>query len=157
MSLLDYVKDVGHSLFGNDDSAAEKIKEYLLADNPGIDGLGVSYQKGFVTLTGASKTWDAVEKAILMAGNVKGVGRVISNIVVAEDAATAPAELGGAAASGAGQYYEIKPGDTLSAIAKHYLGDANAWPTLFAANREVIKDPDKIFPGQKIRIPAASA
>jgi len=150
MSLLDFVTDIGHSLFNSDEKAAEAIKNHILADNPGIDDLGVTYQKGFVTLTGASQTWEAVEKAILMAGNVKGVGKVISNIQVAEGAEIAPAELGG---SGSGQYYEIKSGDTLSAIAKHLLGDANAYMKIFEANREVIKDPNKIFPGQKIRIP----
>ena len=150
MSLLDFVTDIGHSLFNSDEKAAEAIKEHILADNPGIDDLGVTYQKGFVTLTGASQTWEAVEKAILMAGNVNGVGKVISNIQVAEGAEVAPAELGG---SGSGQYYEIKSGDTLSAIAKHLLGDANAYMKIFEANREVIKDPNKIFPGQKIRIP----
>lgn len=150
MSLLDFVKDIGHSLFGTDDTAAEKIKEHILADNPGIENLGVAFQKGFVTLTGASSSWEAVEKAILMAGNVQGVGRVISNIEVTESVASAPVELGG---SGAVQYYEIKRGDTLSAIAKQFLGDANAYPKIFEANREVIKDPNRIFPGQKIRIP----
>jgi len=150
MSLLDFVTDIGHSLFNSDEKAAEAIKNHILADNPGIDDLGVTYQKGFVTLTGSSQTWEAVEKAILMAGNVKGVGKVISNIQVAEGAEVAPAELGG---SGSGQYYEIKSGDTLSAIAKHLLGDANAYMKIFEANREVIKDPNKIFPGQKIRIP----
>lgn len=150
MSLLDFVKDIGHSLFGSDDTAAEKIKEHILADNPGIENLGVTFQKGFVTLTGASQSWAAVEKAILMAGNVQGVGRVISNIEVTESTAAAPVELGG---TGTGRYYEIKRGDTLSAIAKQFLGDANAYPKIFEANREVIKDPNKIFPGQKIRIP----
>jgi nucleoid-associated protein YgaU len=150
MSLLDFVTDIGHSLFNSDEKAAEAIKNHILADNPGIDDLGVTYQKGFVTLNGTSQTWEAVEKAILMAGNVKGVGKVISNIQVAQGAEVAPAELGG---SGSGQYYEIKRGDTLSAIAKHLLGDANAYMKIFEANREVIKDPNKIFPGQKIRIP----
>ena len=151
MSLLDYVKDIGHSLFSSDDQAAEKIKEHILANNPGIDALEVTYQKGFVTLAGASQTWEAVEKAILLAGNVKGVGRVVSQIQVAEDLGGSPVELGGA---GGGQYYEIKSGDTLSAIAKHFYGDASQYPKIFEANREVIKDANKIFPGQKIRIPA---
>ena len=47
----------------------------------------------------------------------------------------------------------IQRGDTLSHIAKRYYGSANKWPRLFEANREVIEDPDKIFPGQKIRVP----
>jgi nucleoid-associated protein YgaU len=152
MGLLDFVKDIGHSLFSSDDDkAADKIKDHILADNPGIDPLDVKYQDGFVTLGGSSSSWEAVEKAILMAGNVKGVGRVVSEIQVSEAAGNAPQELGG---TGAGQYYEVKSGDTLSAIAKQFLGDANAYPKIFEANREVIKDPNKIFVGQKIRIPA---
>ncbi len=50
-------------------------------------------------------------------------------------------------------YYEIASGDTLSKVAKQFYGDANAYPKIFEANREVIKDPDLIFVGQKIRIP----
>ena len=53
------------------------------------------------------------------------------------------------------QYYVIKSGDTLSAIAKQFYGDANQYPKIFDSNREVIKDANLIFPGQKIRIPKA--
>ena len=150
MSLLDFVSDIGQALFNSEEHAAEKIQHHILADNPGIENLGVLFQKGFVTLTGTSKSWEAVEKAILMAGNVKGVGKVISNIEVSENQDLAPVELGG---SGNNPYYVIKSGDTLSAIAKQFLGDASKYPAIFEANREVIKHPDKIFPGQKIRIP----
>lgn len=150
MSLLDFVSDIGQALFNSEEHAAEKIQHHILADNPGIENLGVLFQKGFVTLTGTSKRWEAVEKAILMAGNVKGVGKVISNIEVSENQDLAPGELGG---SGNNPYYVIKSGDTLSAIAKQFLGDASKYPAIFEANREVIKHPDKIFPGQKIRIP----
>lgn len=150
MSLLDFVSDIGQALFNSEEHAAEKIQHHILADNPGIENLGVLFQKGFVTLTGTSKRWEAVEKAILMAGNVKGVGKVISNIEVSESQDLAPGELGG---SGNNPYYVIKSGDTLSAIAKQFLGDASKYPAIFEANREVIKHPDKIFPGQKIRIP----
>jgi nucleoid-associated protein YgaU len=55
------------------------------------------------------------------------------------------------------EFYVIEEGDTLSAIAKQFYGDANAYPQIVKANREVIKDADKIFPGQKIRIPKAIA
>ena len=49
--------------------------------------------------------------------------------------------------------YTIKSGDTLSKIAKQYYGNANDWKKIFEANKGVIKDADKIFPGQKIVIP----
>jgi len=54
------------------------------------------------------------------------------------------------------QTYTVKPGDTLSKIAKQYLGDANAYPAIFEANRDQLSDPDKIKPGQVLKIPPAS-
>ena len=51
--------------------------------------------------------------------------------------------------------YEVKPGDSLSKIAKRVYGNASDWKKIFEANTDVLKDPDKIFPGQKLKIPAA--
>lgn len=53
----------------------------------------------------------------------------------------------------AAETYEVKKGDSLSRIAKSVYGDASAWKRIFEANQDVIKDPDKIFPGQKLKIP----
>ncbi|HJS59472.1 MAG TPA: LysM peptidoglycan-binding domain-containing protein [Vicinamibacteria bacterium] len=49
--------------------------------------------------------------------------------------------------------YEVKSGDSLSKIAKRVYGNANAWKRIFEANKDVLKDPDKIYPGQKLKIP----
>ena len=78
-----------------------------------------------------------------MAGNVKGVSEVKAAAV------SAPPQQAQV------EYYVIQKGDTLSAIAKRYYGNANDYPRIFEANREVIKDADLIYPGQKIRIPMA--
>jgi nucleoid-associated protein YgaU len=94
-----------------------------------------------VSLSGKADSPEALEKAVLMAGNVKGVSEVKADQVEAP-AQTAKVE-----------FYEIQKGDTLSAIAKQFYGDANAYPQIFEANREVIKDVDLIYPGQKIRVP----
>ena len=51
--------------------------------------------------------------------------------------------------------YEVKSGDSLSKIAKRVYGNASAWKKIYEANRDLLKDPDKIFPGQKLKIPAA--
>lgn len=59
-------------------------------------------------------------------------------------------------ASEASETYEVKPGDSLSKIAKRVYGNASQWKRIFEANQDVIKDPDKIFPGQKLKIPSAS-
>jgi nucleoid-associated protein YgaU len=50
--------------------------------------------------------------------------------------------------------YEVKAGDSLSKIAKREYGNANEWPRIFEANKDILKDPDKIFPGQVLKIPA---
>ena len=50
--------------------------------------------------------------------------------------------------------YEVQAGDTLSKIAKREYGNANAWNRIFEANKDILKDPNKIFPGQKLKIPA---
>jgi nucleoid-associated protein YgaU len=57
------------------------------------------------------------------------------------------------AAQGAGKTYTVKSGDTLSKIAKEHLGDANAYNEIFDANRDQLSDPDKIQPGQVLKIP----
>lgn len=55
--------------------------------------------------------------------------------------------------STATKVYEVKSGDSLSKIAKREYGDANKWPEIFEANKDILKDPNKIFPGQKLKIP----
>jgi nucleoid-associated protein YgaU len=72
-----------------------------------------------------------------------------SKEVVADIKATAPAAGAGAAES----TYTVQSGDTLSKIAKEKLGDANAYMNIFNANRDQLSDPDKIKPGQVLKIP----
>jgi len=141
MGLLSFAKDIGKKLFSHEEEAPEKITAYIEEDNPGVSDLQVDVKDGVVTLAGEAESAEALEKAMLMAGNVAGVSEVRSDSVVAP-AATEKVE-----------YYEIVSGDTLSAIAQKYYGKASAYPRIFDANREVIKDPDKIYVGQKIRIP----
>jgi LysM repeat protein len=144
MGLFDFAKDVGKKLFGNDAEAGEKIKAEIEQDNPGIKGLTVNYDHGVVSLTGEAESPEAMEKAVLMAGNVKGVEEV------KVDQLAAPPQTAEV------DFYVIEKGDTLSAIAKKYYGNANAYPRIFEANREVIKDANLIYPGQKIRIPKSA-
>jgi nucleoid-associated protein YgaU len=59
-----------------------------------------------------------------------------------------------APAAKAYEAYVVKSGDSLSKIAKQHYGNANEWKRIFEANTDVIKDPNKIFPGQKLKIPA---
>ncbi len=141
MGLLSFAKDIGKKLFNREEEAPDKITAYIEEDNPGVSNLQVDVKDGVVTLAGEAESAEAMEKAMLMAGNVAGVKEVRADNVVAP------------AATDKVEYYEIVSGDTLSAIAQKYYGKASAYPRIFEANREVIKDPDKIYVGQKIRIP----
>jgi nucleoid-associated protein YgaU len=143
MGLFDFAAEFGKKLFGNDDDPAEKIKAHIESDNPGVRNLGVAYDDGKVVLSGEADSAEVVEKTVLIAGNVQGVTEVSAENIIAPD--PTPGQRV--------EYYVIQKGDTLSKIAKQYLGNAMDYPKIFEANREVIKDPDLIYPGQKIRIP----
>ena len=73
---------------------------------------------------------------------------VVADIKVTGGPAAAPA-----AQAPAARTYTVKSGDTLSGIAKEYLGNANAYNKIFEANRDQLSDPDKIKPGQVLKIP----
>jgi nucleoid-associated protein YgaU len=152
MGLLDFLRDTGRDLFGGKKgNEAETIKEEIQKELGGnVKNLGVMYNDGKVTLQGEATSTAAREKAVLIAGNVRGVESVNDDALRVASAAGAPAT---ATAAYQPRYYTIESGDTLSGIAKAHYGDANRWNELFEANREVIKDPDKIYPGQRIRVP----
>ena len=163
MSLFGFVKDIGRKLFDKEEDAAQKIKDHIEANNPGVTDLEVNYEDGYVGLRGVCDSAEAMEKCVLMAGNVKGVKDIYTfglKVKDTEMVAAADADDGDKQVIPQSdqkvEYYTIESGDTLSKIAKEYYGDAMQYPKIFEANREVIEDPDKIFPGQKIRIPLAS-
>ena len=139
MGFFDFMKNVGTDLFKGGKDEAKEVEALLNAElGDKITDLAVEHNDGTIGLSGSCADEATKEKAILLAGNIKGVGQVNS------DTLTAPA---------AAEFYTIKSGDSLSKIAKQYYGDAMKYPMLFEANREVIKHPDKIYPGQQIRIP----
>ena len=142
MGLFDFASNIGKKVFGSGDDASEKITQQLENDNPGVDNISADFQDGVVTISGESDDPEAVEKAILMAGNMEGVSQIINNT-------NQPLED----ENDQVDYYVIQSGDTLSKLAKSYYGNASEYQKIFEANREVIQDPDLIFVGQKIRIP----
>lgn len=142
MGLFDFARNIGKKLFGDDDAdAAEKIKAHIEADNPGVDNLEITLEDGVAKISGDVKDSAALEKAILMAGNVEGV----SEVQLGDVKGANPAENV--------EYYEIQKGDTLWKIAADAYGNGARYTEIFEANKEVIKDANLIYPGQKIRIP----
>ena len=141
MGLFDFASDLGKKLFGGEDNASEKIQQSIESDNPGVEGLKVEVEDGVAKVSGKAKDQSAFEKIVLMAGNVFGIGEVQAGELKVEE----PAEI-------KVEYYVIQKGDTLWGIAKQYLGNGSRYTQIFEDNREVIKDPDLIYPGQKIRI-----
>jgi len=110
----------------------------------GLDTTGVDIEvddDGGVSLIGQAASQEAKEKILLAIGNVEGVGGV-------NDKAAA---LGGGRES---QFHTVKSGDTLSAISKTYYGTWRLYPEIFEANKPMLSHPDKIYPGQVLRIPA---
>ncbi|WP_304334370.1 peptidoglycan-binding protein LysM [Conchiformibius steedae] len=172
MGLFSFIQDAGASLFGSDDPAevSAKIKSHLEEQLLGLHQLEADFdpETKTVILTGIAPDVAASEKAALAAGNVSGVKHVDNRLkllvqVAAEAAArreSAEAE-GGApsaaenaeAAATQSRFHDVVKGDTLSAIAKQYYGDANQYNKIFEANKPMLTDPNKIYPGQKLRIP----
>lgn len=153
MGLFSFIKDAGEKLLGRgeaakadpaaaNEAAANAIKNYIGSMNLGADNLAVAFDgaSGSVTVSGTAKTQDIKEKILLCCGNVAGVGQVVDNLKVAE-----PAEEP--------RFYTVVRGDTLSKIAKQHYGNANDYMKIFEANKPMLTHPDKIYPGQTLRIP----
>jgi nucleoid-associated protein YgaU len=107
-----------------------------------VQDLGVRVDDDRVTLTGTADSQENREKIVLLVGNVEGIGSVDDQLKVSKPEPEAT-------------FYEVKSGDTLSKISKQFYGDANKYMVIFEANKPMLKDPDEIYPGQRLRIPAA--
>jgi nucleoid-associated protein YgaU len=171
MALLDFIKDAGEKLFpvGTSSSssqtqstqqsssasqqevsaanakAGDAILNYIKSQNLQATGLTVTYDGATHTAAvyGVAPDQETKEKIILCCGNVAGVAHVDDRMSVDQSGANEA------------QFYTVKSGDTLSKIAKQSYGDANQYTKIFEANRPMLKNPDKIYPGQTLRIPAA--
>lgn len=144
MGLWNFVKDAGKKLFGGAAEASERPAEDALhkeIKDLGLDasGLDIKVEGDRVKLGGKAVSPEMKEKVILAVGNVAGVAAVETS----EDTDTKGAV-----------FHTVVKGDTLSAIAKKTLGNADRYPEIFEANKPMLKHPDKIYPGQVLRIPA---
>ena len=159
MSIISFFKDAGEKLFGKkaqaapsgadpaaidaaNREAATAIENYIKSMGLTATGLTVTYDgaKATAKVFGIAKDQATKEKIILATGNVHGIAAVDDNMTV---------DL----SQPASQYYTVVKGDTLSKIAKEFYGDANAYQKIFEANKPMLTHPDKIYPGQNLRIP----
>ncbi len=147
MGLFDFLKNKGKKVSADaPEPTAQQIQnEVARAMGSSIANLGIFYSNGKATLQGEARDYAAKQKATLVAGNIAGVDQVDDNLTVASKEPETKAT-----------FYTIEKGDSLSKIAKAHYGDANKWRDLLDANKEVIEDADKIYPGQQIRIPAGA-
>ncbi len=162
MSIISFFKEAGEKLFGKKAQAAQSeaaaadpaaidaanreaataIEKYINSMGLTVTGLTVTYDgaKATAKVFGIAKDQATKEKIILSAGNMHGVAAVDDNMTV---------DL----SQPESQYYTVVKGDTLSKIAKEFYGDANSYQKIFEANKPMLTHPDKIYPGQNLRIP----
>lgn len=144
MGLFDFAANIGKKIFNKEEDASQAVTEHLNEDNPGVENVQVTVENGVANLSGVAATAAAVEKAVLMVGNIEGISEVKIDGVEIEN---------GEALAGDDEFYVIQKGDTLWEIATKAYGNGAKYKAIVEANKEVIKDENKIFPGQKIRIP----
>ena len=145
MGLIDFVVNAGAKLFGRgkEEAAEEKasaLTGFINKMGLEVEGLRVDVQKQLARVFGRTKSQEVREKVILAVGNTDGIAQVEDNLEVVNPEPEAV-------------YYTVVSGDTLSKIAKTQYGDAMKYPVIFEANKPMLTDPDKIYPGQVLRIP----
>jgi nucleoid-associated protein YgaU len=164
MGLLSFIKSAGEKLFGTGEAkaaevavaqaptpenvaalsraAGDAITGYIRAQGLPVDGLDVAFDgpSATVTVSGVVDDQATKEKILLCCGNVAGVEAVDDMMTVANPAPEA-------------QFHVVVSGDNLSKIAKAFYGDGSKYPAIFEANKPMLSHPDKIYPGQVLRIP----
>ncbi|MFJ7107069.1 peptidoglycan-binding protein LysM [Pseudomonas sp. NPDC098740] len=145
MSIFSFVKEAGEKLIdlltpGNA-NASEQLKEHIAKVGLGNPNVQATVNGDTVTVTGEVASQEEKEKILLALGNIAGIGSVDDQITVTGPVAQAA------------RFVTVKKGDTLSAIAKAEYKDANKYQKIFEANKPLLSHPDKIYPGQVLRIP----
>lgn len=155
MGLFDFVKEAGAGLFSDekeqdlsapipqqeiDDARRDAIEKRIAGLGIEVTGLAVSVEGSTAKLEGRVLNQECCEKVTLAAGNQGGIATVDCCLEVENPEPEAT-------------FYTVVAGDTLGAIAKQHLGSASKYTAIFEANKPLLSDPDKIYPGQVLRIP----
>ena len=177
MGIFDFMKDAGEKIFKPSEDRKEKaVEKHLQGLRIDVSGVNVEVEGSKAVLSGHVQDQAAREKVVLVAGNIVGIESVDDRLTVLRTTSTAAPAAGDVAITpsagstpGAGatvasesagsnggwqsRTYTVRKGDTLSGIAKEMYGDANKYRLIFEANQPMLKDPDRIYPGQVLRIP----
>jgi len=155
MGLFSFIKNAGAKVFGIGKTAKEKAVEATVSERAKaaklvnavetlefeIVDLNIEFEDDTATIWGEAASQVTKEKVVLVVGNTKGVASVDDRITVAVKTQEA-------------QFYTVVSGDSLSKIAKKFFGNAMKYPVVFEANKPMLSHPDKIYPGQVLRIPS---
>ena len=158
MGLFSFIKNAGAKVFGIgktdaeevaeaaanalklEEAAARKLEETITDLQLQVEGLNVFIDNDAATVSGMAYNQATREKVVLVIGNSNGIATVDDQMTVEHEAPAA-------------QFHTVVSGDTLGKIAKTYYGNAMKYPVIFEANKPMLTDPDKIYPGQVLRIP----
>ena len=147
MGFFSFVKSVGKKLGIGDEeevASAEDLKKELDSHDLGTEGLEIEVQGDTVIVKGEVADQSIFEKAILAVGNTLGVSKVEASEMKVADASTVVEPV----------FHEVKKGETLWKIASTHYGNGSKYTEIFEANKPMLSDPDKIYPGQNLRIPS---
>jgi nucleoid-associated protein YgaU len=145
MGLFDFAKKVGAKIFGASEAQAapaEELKKEAAKHGLDTSGVNVEVNGDKVVLTGSAMSMEEAEKIILAMGNTMGVAQIENKLAVNDAVA-------------ASKMYTVAKGDTLWKIAEtnYGKGKGGQYNVIFEANRPMLSHPDKIYPGQVLRIP----
>ncbi len=152
--IFDFVKNAGEkmmSFFNNDHSneqKAEKITEFVNKLGFEVNNFEVKVNDDKATVCGEACDQATRERTVVAVGNVEGIAQVEDTMTIAAATETPVTETP--------VFYTVQSGDTLSKISKSYYGDPMQYNTIFEANKPMLSDPNKIYPGQTLRIPGAN-
>lgn len=138
MGLWNFMKNAGKKLVGSAEAAP--APDALLEEVQGLgldtSGLDISVDGDTVKVSGNAVSQEIKEKVILAVGNIEGVAAVDDSVKGGEPV-----------------FHTVEKGDSLWAISSKALGDGNRYKEIFEANKPMLSHPDKIYPGQVLRIP----
>jgi len=153
MGLIDFVRAAGEKIFGTSEAAASPTTDETVLSKRAtaleahvgklglpVEGLKIKVADDVAYVKGTVPTQAEREKIVLAVGNVSGIAKVEDRLEVTNPQPEA-------------RYYTVAKGDTLSKISKEMYGDPNKYPQIFEANKPMLGHPDKIYPGQVLRIP----